>query len=436
MSALERILDLLPPPYAVAADGTLALLLATLAQELDAAQEDIDRLRRAHWIRQNYRLEDARKLGALFRIAPLGWEDLFAYRVRLLALIEARIAGALGPNEIRGFVEQYLRGAEDALGAVLVPGLAAHAEAWAADETRPFFYPLQFVEFPERQRFSTALAARGGMVPVLHRWTETNRGLEDSVATFRVTGLLGGRTNVPVLVNLTTGDMILYADRIPAGVTVSIGRGDGEDARAARATIDGRDVTHRLRSMAGLQLGLPFTPEMLDPAPRLPALPRGPSEWAFLSVGLYDVRGLDHVFFALAGEGLREGRFDETRWDQAIFPSGPIAQLEMAWTETEPASFEVHVPRGVVVEPGGVLAEGAVWQVVEEALADAIASLHAAGVRAAAVFAPFAERQEQIVRTTLPWIRPDPERASPGRRDEVDLGMHFEETRLGRARFE
>lgn len=436
MSALDRILDLLPPPYAVAADGTLARLLATVAQELDAAQEDVDRLRRTHWIRQAYRLEDAGKLGALFGVAPLQWEDLAAYRVRLLALVQARLAGALGPVEIKRFAEQYLRGAEDALGAMLVPGMATATDAWTATPDRPGCRPLRFVEFPERLRSSAALAARNGMVPVLHRWTEANRGLEDSMASFRVTGLLGGRTCVPMLVNLTTGDMILYADRVPAGVTVTIGPADSDDPRAARATIDGRDVSHRLRSMAGIALGVPFTPEMLDPSPRLPAFPRGPSDWVFLSIGLYDVRGLDHVFFALAGEDLREGRFDESGWDQSLFPSGPIAQLEMTWAETEPASFEVRVPRGLVVEPGGALAQGAVWQVVADALEDAIGSLHAAGVRGAAVFEPFGERHEQIVRTTLPWVRPDPERASPGRRDAVELGMHFEETRLGRARFE
>ena len=419
MTTLDRILDLLPPPYSVAPDSVLAGLLGVFALEFDVVQEDLDRLRRTHWIEQTYRLEDARRLGAIGGVESLPWETLESYRARVLPLIEAELAGALGPREILNFTVEYLWRAEDALESKLLAGGAPMLR-----------------EFPLRQRRSSALATSGGLVPVLHRWTETNRGLDDSVASFRITGLGGRRTAVPLIANLTTGEILLFPDRLLAGAELEILPDEGGDGRAARATLDGADVTAKLKTLSGFTLGTPFSAAQYDAAPRLPRLPRGPSEWMFLSVGLFDVRGLDHFFFALADAELREGRFDETRFDHALFPSGPLARLDMSWSEHEPASFEVDVPRTIVQEPRGAAPGARPHLLVADALARTIGALHAAGVRATVRYTPFIETQKQQVRHTLPWIWVDPEHGSAGMGDTLELGFHFEETGLGQGRFE
>ena len=439
MTTLDRILDLLPPPYSVAQDSLLAGVVGAFALEFDAIQEDIDRLRRTHWIEQAYRLEDAAKLGDLCGIDPLPWETLESFRARLLPLIKAQLAGALGPDEIRGFVDGYLRNAQEALESTLVPGLSATKgteEAYRHPPVREHFRPLVFREFPTRERRSAALASRDGQVPVLFRWTEANGGVEDSLARFRISGLAGRRTVVPLLANLSTGEMILFADRLVAGAELEIRPGEGDDPRRATALLDGVDATDRLHSLSGFTLGAPFDPSQYDPEPRLPSLPRGESEWLFLSVGLYDVRGLDNFFFALADEELREGRFDETRFDRSLFPSEARARVEMAWTEREPASFEVEVPRWIVIEPPGAAPDHRPHLLVAQALEHALSSLHAAGVRTSLRFTPFVERQEQRARHSLPWIWVDPVDGSAGTGDTLELGFHFGETGFGHGRFE
>lgn len=439
MSTLDRLLDLLPPLYSAAPDSMISALLDTFALEVDTVLEDLDRVRRTHWIGQAYRFEDVRKIGALCGIAPLPWETMETYRARLLPLIEARLAGALGPAEIREFVHDYLCEAEKALESTFVQGLATIGgpdDAYRDPPKRPLFRPLVLREFPRRERRSSALAARAGLVPVLFRWSEANRGLEDCVPRFRITGISGRRTAVPLLANLTTGDMMLFADRLPAGAELEIASDEKGDGRAARATLDGADVTVKLRSLSGFTLGTPFSAAQLDETPRLPPLPRGVSQWLFLSVGLYDVRGLDNFFFALAEADLREGLFDETSFDRALFPSDARARIEMSWTEREPASFEVRVPRTIVEEPAGAAPEARPHRLVADALTSAIGSLHAAGVRAAVRFVPFTETQQQRITHILPWVWLDPERASSGTGETLELGFHFEETGLGRGRFE
>ncbi len=434
MTTLDRILDLLPPIYTAEPDSVLATLVGAFALEFDTIQEDLDRLRRTHWINHVYRFGDEGKIGALCGIEPLPHETLESYRARLLPLIKAQLGGALGREEISRFVEGYLRAAEGAYESRFVNGLAEADDGYADPPEKPYFRPLAFREFPPRARRSAALTARGGLVPVLFRWTEKNGGLEHSVPSFRITGLGGRKTAVPLIANLTTGEMILFADRLSGGTTLEI-IPDG-DGRAARAILDGADVTSRLKSLAGFTLGTPFSPAQYDAEPLLPSLPRGESAWVYLSLGMFDVRGLDHMFFALADAELREARFDETKFDHSLFPAGPIARVEMRWTELEAAAFEVHIPRTIVTEPAGAPEGGAPHLLVADAIQRSIGMLHAAGVRATVRFMPFVERQEQHVRHRLPWIWLDPEIGPAGTDDTFEFGFHFGETGLGRARFE
>lgn len=440
MSALGRILDLLPAPYTAAPDSVLAQLLNAFALEIDVLQEDVDRLRQTHWVETIYRLEDLEKLAALVGVGRLPWETLATFRARLLPLVAARLDGAVTPGHVKAFVRDYLLRAEQATGATFVPGLRSLGpdEAYDPPPDRPRFRPLRLVEHPPRRRRSSPLLQVGGRVPYLFRWTERNAGLDETTAALAVTGLSGGRTSVPIVVNLTTGDLIGYADRLAVGRTVLIEpAGGGGDPRAARATIDGADVTPKLFSLGDVRLGVPFEREAHDPTPRLPRLARGDNDWIFLAVGLYDVRGLDRFFLALADAALREGVFDATFFDDAIFPSGPVAKLEMAWTEVEPASFEVHVPRHLVVEPADGAAGGdRPHRQVGDALAGGVQEIRAGGVRAAVRFAPFVEVQPQRVRARVPWLVLDPERGSPGERDGVSVGARFGESGLGAGRLE
>ncbi len=325
MNHLARIQEHLPGPYALAGDAVLTRLLDVVALEFEAFQEDLDRMRQSHWIRFAYRLADAEKLAALVGVTRLPWENLLTFRARLLPLVRARLAGALGPLEVKRFVYDYLSDTEKVLSEadrrlayLLLPGLqrVSFEQAFALAEERPHFRPLELRENPQRLKTSGVLAARSGRIPYLYRWEEKNRGLDDTLARFRVSGLFGGRTTVPVLVNETTGDLLGYAGHLPFGQTLVI-EGGQEDAETASAFINDTDVSDRLFSMRGFTPGVPFTRQDLDKTPRLPRMARGSNAWIFLSVGLYDIKGLNHFFFAIAGKELREGVFDKTFFNKA-----------------------------------------------------------------------------------------------------------------------
>lgn len=458
MNYLEAIQDLLPPIYSVAGDAVLTQLLSAVALELEAYEEDVERMRRTHWVEWAYALGDLDKIAALMGIERLPWETLPLFRERLLAQIAAQLRGALGPDEIKAFVYSYLIGAEQALSGDLslgpgaaerttfVPGLQQSAATELAARVREAFAApataaqrkLALVENPHRTRRSPTLAATNGHVPYLFRWTEYNRGLAETVAMFEIGGLAHGRTSVPVVVNLTTGDMLGFRGLLRQGRTLVLRSSDPDSAsRVPVATIDGRDVGASLFSMGGFRLGVPFEPADLDAAPQLPRLARGANEWLFLSVGLYDVKGLNSFFFALADDRLREGVFDQTEYDHALFPSGSVAKLGLQWVETEPASFEVQVPRYIVVERGGSGGDAErPYLLVGDALRRSVGELRAAGVRAEVRFVPFVEQQRQTARANFSWQQLDPERGPTGQGDRISLGGRFGESPLVDARFE
>jgi hypothetical protein len=435
MNHLERLLDLLPPPYAIASDSLVSQILVQAAAEMEAYQEDLDRMRQTHWIRFCYRLQDAEKLGALVGVKRFPWEDLRLYRARLIPTVVARLRGALGPNEVRNFCYDYLTSAEKATGISMVPGLqtVTAEQAFQGVNDRPLFRKLELVENPPVARQSVVLAARGGNVPYLFRWEDVNKGMQETVPTLFVSGVIGRRSVCPVLVNLTTGELIGYRGRVPFGQTLTIAStGDASEPRMATAALNGADVTDQLFSMDGFQMGVPFQLADLEPRPLLPRLVRGRNAWVFLSVALYDVHGLDRFFSAIAGETLREGVFNQTNFDQSLFPSGTMANLALEWTEAQPASYEVRVPRFLVREP----AETEMHGLVSSALEESIGELRAAGVRSGVRFLPFAERQTQRTKVTLPWVVLPPQAGTAGENEDLALGGQFGESPLGSARFE
>lgn len=450
MSTLKDLLDLLPPTYTIEDGSVVHQVLNTMALELDAYSEDLDRVRRTHWFDLIYRVLDLDRLAVLVSATRRSWEDRALFHSRVRALVDARLDGSVGPRAVRRYVLETVRGTEDALSGTLVPGLArrvtrasadlgdpaAVGAAFGADQAPAAWRPLQLVENPRREVRSAALAARGGRVPYLYRWADTNHGLEAAPVSVTIVGRSGGRTAVPVLVNRTTGQALVYLGVLRVGqrLTVSPALDAGPEGRRARALIDDhRDVTDRVLSITGFAFGKPFGREDADePGPLLPVQLRGGNDWAYLSGALYDVDGLDGTYLQIADDGLREGVFDSTGFDEALFPSGVAAAVEVRWTEDEPAAFAVVVPRGVVALPAGA-AELA--GEIADALAADLRELHAAGVRAQLTLLPFTEVQAQRTRARLPWVVLPPETGPAGRSVRVGVGGRFSESTFGQSRF-
>jgi hypothetical protein len=445
VTALDRMLDLLPAPYSVADDSLVSGMLNVCALEAEALEEDIDRVRRSHWIEQAYRDRDIDALAALLDFRRFAGEPAPAFRRRVRALVKARLAGTITVGAIEDFVYDYIRGVEDKLAFrdelkfTLVTGLRGTApeKAWRADAGRPFFRNLRFVEFPDRVRRGSALADRGGAVTHLFRWSETNRGVDVAPVTFALSGAIGGGTMMPVIIDLTSKTVYGWRGVVPFGRTLIL---DGAGGKA-RATLEGVDVTDRFFRIESFAFGRRFKATNIQPA-SAPVMRRGTTEWLFATIALYDERGYDHVHFMLGDPGFAEGVFDRTAFDRALFAEGTSAWLEMSWIEKEAASFQVRVPRTIVDEPLALIDDfalaGATWPPREEIAADlaaTISQLRAAGVRAEVFFDPFTETQRQHDRFEASWVDTPPERASAGEHDALTIGARFGETALGRSRF-
>jgi hypothetical protein len=476
VSTLERILDVFPPIYAVDEGSVLRELVDSLALELDAYAEDLDRLRRTHWFERAYRLGDLERIAALVGVQRRSWEPLELFRQRVRALVDARLAGSVGPRAVRTFVYEAVRGAESGLGCTLVPGLErravatpgdpagtrANAESLAAafadpgrdddDPDRGPWRPLRLVENPARVVRSPALTGRGGLVPYLHRWNDENHGMGPATVTATLTGRSGNRTATPVLANLSTGQAIVYAGVLRVGQRLSLTQAPGQDEAGRRALAlldDSQDVTGRVFSLTGFTLGRPFAREDGDPGgPLLPVQNRGSNRWVYLSAGLFDVRGLDATFFQLADDELREGVFDQTYFDDSLFVSPIAARLDLRWTEHEPAAFTVVVPHGIVALPGSSGQSGPSEQtsgsgggaVLATEFADGLSAdleaLRAAGVRSRLDLRPFTEKQRQLSRVGLPWLVVPPEVGTAGEAVKVGVGGRFSDSAFDRSRFE
>jgi hypothetical protein len=445
MTALENLVSVLPMPYTTDPGALVTRLLGVCAAALEAAEEDVERMRRSHWIERAYRGVDVDKLAALVGIERFQGEPTPIFRQRLAVLVAARRNGAVGPRQIRQFVYDYLAAMERLLECTLVPGLRSvpNEKAWSAIAERPLFRHLALVENPPRIRRSTALQDTAGRVTHLHRWTETNRGLDEARATFRITGIGDGVTAMPSILNVTTGQLIGYRGALRPGRTLTI---DTVNVAAEGATpqwrvrgrMAGRDVSGRLHSIDPFVFGADHVIETASPAGL--TLLRGPNEFMYFAPAMLNLPALDYVSFMVGDPDLREAVFDQTRLDHSLFPTDTAALLEMSWTESEAASFEVHIPRTVVVESRALnrrlRAAGMrpPHEEVADDIEDMLPGLRAAGVRAELRFDAFRERQEQFDRVIEPGrMEFDPERASAGR-DRFGISALFDTTPLRVAR--
>lgn len=443
MAAIDTLLDLLPTPWTQDKRSVVAAVLDVGALELEAAQEDVDRLRRSHGFDTAYRLGDLVKLVALLGVTPLEWEDdLNALRPRARSLIDARLAGSVGKREIGRFVVDYLVRVAAALDVVLVrglPSLRAWQDAYPDDTFAPGHdgiddegsQPLRFVEWPQRHRRSTQL----GIVPHLYRWTERNGGVFAASPRIEIIGLGDQRTAVPIVANLTTGQLVGWRGVIGTGRRLVI-RADDDDTVIAELDdeVSGRrDVSDRLFSVSHVEQGAPIGPADLDAVPQLFDLLQGDNELRYLNAGLYDVPGLDNVGFALAPDDLREGVFDQTTYNHSLFPAGPVAVLAMTWTERVPATFRIVMRRDVVLHRRDVVDPLA--GEVADALARGLDELRAAGVVAELEVRGMHEAQPQRVRVALPWVRLRPQVAPSGDGERLAVSARFGDSPLGDSRF-
>jgi hypothetical protein len=371
----------LPALYDTRPGTLLTRLLDHFALPVETVDEERVRVQRAHWLATALDRADVAKLGALLDRRLEDWEDTDLFRDRLVAIGRARLAGAVTTAAITGYVTDLLRAGRQRLGLdIAVAGGGA---------------PVALVENPPL----TGRTIVGPMTP-LDRFTATNDGSGPTVLEANLVALPGTRAATPVLAVPGTGYLLGWAGVIPTGSRLHL-RWD-PDAERLTADLDGIDRTGLLFSVAGFVPGSGLTAAQLTRPAEPLVLPIGQTTVWYITAGLYDRPELDAVMYAVARESLRQGRFDQDRWNDALMYQPPPLWAEFFWTSPAPASFDVHIPAGVMV------AEPPLWPDREQArdrlgllAAQGVDELRAAGVRARTDLVPLREVMPLLDRAQL-----------------------------------
>jgi hypothetical protein len=370
-------------------EGELARdVLASPAMQLEIMQEDTLEVQRAHWFDAALELAEAADLAAVLDIAPEPWQRLGEFRAWVHAIRDAmRFKGAVTKQALQDFIADYARRYQSAVGVIVTPPITV----WTDDPTTG---EPAFVENPPLRRYERAGSAKG--IEPLHRFKLTQRGLDETYAGFMLIGLPSSPVpeSVPVIANLTTGQALIYMGTVPPGARLWI---RPTPANEVEAILEGEDVTERMYSVSDMQPGVAWSKaQMVQPAQAI-KLQRGENELWFLPVAHFDAPGLDRFLLALADLTMQQGRYDKTDFNQALFYQEPAVKLYTTWQETQPASFEVHLPAGTMMNAPGEMAEGLETRDrLEFSLNQAVNKLKAAGVQGSVTMRPFCEVQGQL----------------------------------------
>jgi hypothetical protein len=343
-------------------------VLTQPAVQVEIIDEYAARVQRAHWFNETLELNEAAKLAALLDFVPEDWQTLGLFRAWVHAQRNATLLdGAVTRKGIERFLAEYKAGYENAV------------------DTQFERAQAELVEYPSRRRYISAPATGGGLAP-LSRFTVENKGLDETTASILLTGLPGGPESVPVVVNLTTGDAIFFLGNVAPGERLWI-RPDG-------ALLEREDVSSKVRSVTGLVPGESWSPSQVQNPANPIRLVRGANDIWFLTVAHFDAFGLDRFLLGLADLALQQGRWEETRFDHALFYQDPAVQLRMTWVETEPASIQARLPLGLarrrVTQAGRVENDRDQFTA---SVTQGVARLKAAGVRSEVVALSFRETQ-------------------------------------------
>jgi hypothetical protein len=436
MTRLAPMLNRLPPTLRADGRGLLAQYLAVPDAEMARYDEDMDRVRRSHFVDTAFNRVDVARLGALFDMAPADWEPTALFRIRLIRTITARLKGAVTRTPLDELMAAMLDAAQQALGTRYGdPSPGAGRRVFRDPAAAPRQGAPVFREFPPRRVRDKTLMERGGRMRPLDRITLTNRGLFAAPLEGIVRGLRGGRTAVPMLSNLRTGRVVVYRGVVPSGGELRLSVvGD-----ALTATLDDHDVSDRLMTATGFVPGA-VLPLPTEPAPRPILLEPGVNEIWFLPLALYGERILDRAALAMPGLEVKLGVFGApgalgTDFDTSLFEEPASAALDLFWQEATPASFRFEVPAGAVrrdaSETGDRLAERAA---LLGTMQDTLRQLRAAGTDGQVLFAAIAETQVQRDRGQAinPFLPPD---TQPSESRLAGVTAIFDETAREGGRF-
>lgn len=398
---------------APAADGGV---LGVPAVQLEIVEEDAREIQLAHFFDAARNLDEAAALAAVLDIAPEPWQTLPLFRAWVHALRDAMLEhGAVTVRGIQRFVDDYAAGFQSATRI-----RAARSGSWS--KTRSNSLPA-LIENPRRVRWARVPGSAG--TEPLTKFEVDNAGLDESVANFLLTGTSDGPEYVPVLVNVTTQQALVFLGKVPVGARLWLDvQGD-----QLRARLEADDVSTQLYSVSNVVPGTAWQTSAAERPARPLRLARGTNQLWFLPLAHYDALGLDRFLSALPDLLLQQGRFDSSQFDRALFHQPGALTAFVGWLETQPARFDVELPAGTFVGPAARSGEALELRAtLERALDDGVARLRAAGVASSVRLRDFSEAQPQRDRLRLVLPLTHRELGPSGADRLPDMGGVFEVT--------
>ena len=168
----------------------------------------------------------------------------------------------------------------------------------------PQDYPVNIVENPSVSLKRTWKVSAG------HEWDINPRSINITIPDITLSvETENARVKNPIISNITTGESISFNGDISHGDVLKISQG--------KALLNGKDQTDKLSVNT------------------IPSLPRKKSHWQFM----------EYI-------GANVGTFDSARFDQSVFVIEVIASLTFEWQANQPASFELHLPKDLLMKSG------------------------------------------------------------------------------------
>lgn len=371
---MKRARDMAARLHLLYREGELVeRLLEQPAQQIELAAGEALEVQRAHFFDDALQLDEAEGLAALLDFSREPWQNLPLFRAWVHSQRDALVhGGGVTVDALRGFAESYSESYEQAT------GVRMHG-------TSP-----ELLENPLIRRFARPPIAADDTVP-LTQFTVHAGGLDETVASFLMVGLPAAPESMPLVVNLTTGDALLFRGNIGAGERLWLRAGPD---RTMTAQLERRDVTDRLVSIHDLVPGTPWSTAQIQSPAQAIRLVHGENRLWFLPVAHFDEAGLDRFLLSLATLAMAQGRWDAAVFDDALFYQEPAVMLKVTWVETQPAAIEVRIKAQSIRRR--VPAAGAPEQardLLHLAIDTGVKRLKAAGIRSAVRMREFTELQ-------------------------------------------
>ncbi len=393
MAHIDDMIFRLPQLYR---EGELVReLLALPGLQIEILDELGREVQREHWFDSAVELKNAAALAAVLDIPPEDWQGLQEYRAWVHALRNAWLRdGAATLAGLQAFVAEYVRLYQEA---VEIQTIRTPLTLWSETFKRT---EASFVENPPQRRF-LRVPAIGGIEP-LQQFSLTQKGLDDAYADFLLVGLATAPEYVPAMINTSTGQALIFLGKIAPGERLWI---RATEAGGIFAKLEDRDVSAQFRSVSAVTPGTAWANTQVEQPAKALVLQRGKNDLWFLPIAHFDQQGLDRFLMALADLLLKQGRFDETGFEAALFFQEPAVLFSLAWTEIQPASFDLNLPAGAMVSPREQLEEALVERErLSFSLNLGVQKLKAAGVKGRVELMPFHEMQSQrdFIKEVLP----------------------------------